>query len=188
MLLPEAGTPWSTQHFHWASFFLPWSRPVGISKERTEDKLARRGPLGPCTTLISHQLPHPDHNFQVTFFLWTPGPHQCLIIMSSHISDLFQPMHFATQFPPAAGGKKSKNYLETKNDSVDASHTHKHTHSKSVRNYRVSCIYRSPKRKMVYHLSIIVPYNGNSLSHCVQSNTFLISLLSYFHFQKNKSE
>lgn len=37
-------------------------------------------------------------------------------------------MHFATQFPPAGEGKKeSKNYLKTKNDLMDGSHTHTNT-------------------------------------------------------------
>lgn len=111
-LQPEAGTPWRAQHYPWTSPFLPpWSSPVGICWGKAEDRLAQSGPSRLCTALISAQLATPDHNFQVTVFLWTPGPHQCLIIMSSHTSDLFQAMHFATQFPPATGGRK-KNVQE----------------------------------------------------------------------------
>lgn len=84
------------------SFFLPQSSPVGMSSGRDRGQAGIEGSSRALYCPDFSLARSPDHNFQVTFFLWTLGPHQCLIIISSHISDLFHlPQH----------GKKVKELL-----------------------------------------------------------------------------
>ena len=90
--------------------------------------------------------------------------------MSSHISDLFLSLHFATQFPPAPGGKKkkkkAKNYYKIKKNLVDGalsiSHTHTYTQNtctqRSDRNFQGPCTPgRCRKSKVGDRLSVVQP-------------------------------